>query len=148
MRMLSELALLACLASTLFMSGVIAFVQVVHYPLFGEVEAASFRAYHAAHVRRTTYVVIVPMVVELVTSLVLVVSPPPGSGRPSAGLGLAAVAVTWLATAMLSVPLHDRLAGGFDRDAHRTLVSTNGVRLVAWFVHAGVLLAMTARATH
>ena len=38
----TKLTLTACLASTLFMTGVIVFVQVVHYPLFGLVEPRAF----------------------------------------------------------------------------------------------------------
>ena len=53
-----KFALLACLASTLFMTGLIWFVQVVHYPLFSEVEPGDFLRYHAAHPRRTTRVVL------------------------------------------------------------------------------------------
>ena len=146
--MVSKLALLACLTSTLYMTGLISFVQVVHYPLFGRVEAGSFRPYHAEHVRRTTAVVMAPMLIELVTSLVLVVRPPTGSGVWLAVVGLGAAAVTWGATAVLSVPIHDRLASGFDPETHRALVATNTVRLVAWVVHSLALLVMTARAIH
>ena len=49
--MLSKYVLLACLASTLYMTGVIVVVQVVHYPLFERVEATSFRRHHAEHAR-------------------------------------------------------------------------------------------------
>lgn len=84
--MLSEFVLLACLASTLYMTGVIVVVQVVHYPLFERVEATSFRRYHAEHVRLMTLVVIVPMIVELVTSGMVGLSPD-GDDEPMAGLG-------------------------------------------------------------
>jgi hypothetical protein len=141
-----EIALLADLVATLWMTGLIAFVQVVHYPLFARVGAEAFGGYHAAHCRRTTWVVFAPMVVELTTSLALLVRPSPGSGPGIAALGLAAAAVTWASTALLSVPRHVRLGSGFDPAAHRGLVATNLVRLAAWFVHAAVLVVMTARA--
>jgi hypothetical protein len=55
--------LLAHLAATLFMIGVIWFVQVVHYPLFSRVGPEKFSLYSEAHSRLTTYVVGPPMLV-------------------------------------------------------------------------------------
>ena len=49
------------------MTGVIWFVQVVHYPLLERVGVDRFTAYHAAHTRFTTWVVVVPMLVELIS---------------------------------------------------------------------------------
>jgi len=141
----TKLTLTACLASTLFMTGVIVFVQVVHYPLFGLVEPRAFARYHEGHVRRTTTVVLVPMVVELATSLLLVLRRPEGTPAWLAWVGLGAAAVAWGVTGMLSVPLHDRLAQGFDPQAHMALVRSNGVRTAAWLVHSLVVLAMTVR---
>ncbi len=55
--------LLAHLAATLFMIGVIWFVQVVQYPLFSRVGPEKFSLYSEAHSRLTTYVVGPPMLV-------------------------------------------------------------------------------------
>ncbi len=56
--------LLAHLAATLFMAGVIWFVQVVHYPLFSRIGSEKFSLYSNAHSRLTTCVVGPPMLVE------------------------------------------------------------------------------------
>jgi len=138
--------LLAGLGSTLFMTGLVVFVHVVHYPLFGRVEVGSFPRYHADHSRLTTLVVFPPMVVELLTALALVAGRPPGSPPWLTWASLAAALTTWVLTGLVSVPLHGRLTGGFDPDAHRALVATNALRVVAWVGHSATLLAMTARA--
>ena len=117
--MSTKLAFLTCLASTLFMTGVIWFVHVVHYPLFDRVDAEAFRRYHAEHTRTTTYVVVLPMVVELLTSVCLVASRPEGSSRGWPGSGWPLPWSRGASTFFLSVPAHDRLAGGFDAEAHR-----------------------------
>ena len=49
--------MLANLGATLFMVGVIWFVQVVHYLLFSLVGGEGFALYSEAHSRLTTYVV-------------------------------------------------------------------------------------------
>ncbi len=144
--MTTKLPLLTCLASTLFMTGLIWFVHVVHYPLFARVEAGAFRAYHADHSRTTTYVVILPMVLELLTAAWLVADRPAGTPPWLAWLGLGLAAASWAATFFLSVPAHGRLAIGFDAEVHRDLVRTNAVRVVTWTAHSAALLAMTARA--
>ncbi len=144
--MANDLPLLAALASTLYMTGAIAVVHRVHYPLFDRVEPSAFPRYHERHVRLITPVVAVPMVVELLASGWLTIWPPSGSNRWLAGSGLIAALVTWVVTASLSVPLHHRLAEGFDAASHRALVRTNGIRAVAWFLHSGIVLAMTALA--
>ncbi len=140
----SNLALLTCLASTLYMMGVIWFVQVVHYPLFDQVGPDVFRRYHASHTRRTTPVVALPMLLELGSSLALVVHPPFGSTPGWTWAGLAASVVCWASTVVLSVPSHRRLASGFDRRTHRALVLTNLVRLAGWSAHALIVLGLTA----
>lgn len=144
--MSTSLPLLACLASTLYMTGAIAVVHWVHYPLFERVEASAFRRYHEQHVRLITPVVALPMLVELLSSGWLTIWPPPGSGRWLAGSSLIAAMVTWAVTASLSVPLHGRLAEGFDPTSHRALVRTNAIRAAAWFAHSGIVLGMTALA--
>ena len=141
---MANLALLACLASTLFMTGVIWFVQVVHYPLFSRVGLAEFAAYHAAHTSRTSYVVFVPMVVELTSSAALVAWRPPGVGAMLAWAGLAAAGLTWLSTALVQVPLHGRLSAGFDRSDHGRLVRSNAARSLVWTAHSAIVLGMAA----
>ena len=143
---MTKLVLLTCLASTLFMTGLIWFVHVVHYPLFDRVAVDGFPRYHAAHTRTTTFVVLPPMVLELITSVWLVGERPSGTEPWMAWSGLALAVASWATTFFLSVPAHNRLAMGFDAEVHRSLVSTNAIRVVSWTGHSAVLMIMTARA--
>ncbi len=127
-----EYLLLAHLAATLYMVGLIWFVQIVHYPLFSLVGRAGFSAYEAAHSRRTPAVVAPAMLVELATGAYLALRPPPGVPRVVLWAGLALNAVIWLSTWLLQVPKHRLLETGFDPAAHRALVGTNWIRTVAW----------------
>jgi hypothetical protein len=132
-------------ASTLFMAGVIAVIQGVHYPLFARVGAPGFPAYAAEHGGRITWVVGGPMLVELVTAVWLVFRPlPPGVPGWLAWAGLAAVGALWLSTFLLQVPQHEVLRAGFDADAHRRLVSTNWLRTVLWSLRGVWVLYLLA----
>lgn len=118
---------------TWFMTGLIWFVQIVHYPLFHAVADADRAAYARRHSRRTTWVVGPVMGLEAVTALWIAVQPPPhltGSWLPGAGAAL--VVVVWLSTAFVQVPLHERLAAGAGADVVARLVRTNWLRTVAW----------------
>ena len=136
---------LAHLSATLYMVGVIWFVQVVHYPLFGRVGEGGFAAYSRVHSRLTGYVVGPAMLVEAGTALVLVFARPGGVPFPAALLGLFLVAVIWLSTVLLQVPRHDTLGSGFDRRAYGGLVRTNWVRTIAWSARGALVLFMAAR---
>ncbi len=137
--------LLVHVAATLFMVGVIWFVQVVHYPLFSRVGPEKFSLYSEAHSRLTTYVVGPPMLVEAATALLLVFRRPEGVPLAAALIGLALVAAVWFSTALLQVPRHTTLGSGFDRRTWSGLVLSNWVRTVAWSARGGLVLWMAAR---
>jgi hypothetical protein len=134
--------LIANAASTFFMTGLIWFVQVVHYPLFAAVGNSEFPAYSRLHQSLTTFVVGPPMLVEALTAGMLVVARPAGVSAWLAWTGFALVIVIWASTALLQIPAHGRLASGFDASAAATLVSSNWIRTVAWSVRGAIVAAM------
>ncbi len=128
------------------MTGVIWFVQVVHYPLF-EFVGGRFSAYAREHARRTTPIVAPVMILELLSGLWLAWPADPTMTvalRVNAGLLL----VTWTSTILLQIPLHDRL-----RESEAALVSTlvprlvagNWVRTICWSVRAILLFWLISR---
>lgn len=141
-----EYLLLAHLAATLFMVGLIWFVQIVHYPLFARVGEEKFSLYSEAHSRLTSYVVGPPMLLEAGTALLLVFVRPEGVPLLLALAGLALVAAIWLSTALLQVPRHTALGSGFDGPAWNGLVRTNWIRTLAWSARGIVVLWMGALA--
>ncbi len=130
-------------ASTLAMTGLIWFVQVVHYPLFRYASLGDFREFAASHQRRTTVVVLPLMSLEISTAVLLVTRPLPGSFG-SATTGLLLLAVIWLSTALVQVPLHRRLGRGFDGETARRLVGTNWLRTAAWSARSWIALRLLA----
>jgi hypothetical protein len=139
------LVFLANLFTTLYLVGLIWFVQVVHYPLFKLVDPRTFRIYEREHSRRTAWVVVVPMLVELGTALWLLVLRPAEIPLWQAAAGAILVLVVWVSTFFLQVPQHNILDRGFDPKAHALLVSTNWLRTAAWSARGLLLLWMTAR---
>ena len=126
------LLLLVHAAATWFMTGLIWFVQVVHYPLAGHVHEASFVGYQQAHMAKTSLVVIPPMLAELAAAFVLLVHPPSGLPGWAPWLGAVLLGGVWASTAFLQVPAHSALTTGLDLEQVRRLVTTNWIRTILW----------------
>ena len=118
------------IVSTFWMVATIWFVQIVHYPLFRQVGDAAFVRYEEEHVQRITWVVAPFMLVELGSAVTLL--PVLGVETRTGWIGLGLLAVIWLSTFLVQVPLHERLRREPSADTVRKLVVTNWVRTVAW----------------
>ncbi len=130
---------------TVMLAGLIWTIQVVHYPLFAKVCEADWVAFERSHQTRITIVVAPLMLTELVTAAMLLLYPTRNAGwLPAAGAAL--VAVVWLSTVFVQVPLHNRLERRFDPAAIARLVSTNWIRTIAWTVRAVIALELLRRA--
>jgi len=133
---------LAHLGSSLYMVGLIWFVQVVHYPLFASVGNLEFPSYEQRHMTLTTWVVAPPMLIEGATALLLIWFRPIGVPEWSVWSGLVLLGVSWLSTAFIQVPCHELLSKVFEPVVHRRLVSTNWLRTAVWSLHGGLVLWM------
>ena len=128
------------LVATVFMVGLIWFVQVVHYPLFDRISGEASIQYAAEHQRRTAWVVGLPMLVEGITTLWLFFDPINGRLLPLLG-GLVLMKIH-LSTVFLQVPLHKKLSQGYEREVVRKLVATNWVRTIGWTIRAAIAVAI------
>jgi hypothetical protein len=130
--------------SALFMVGLIWFAQAVHYPLLGRVGKEAFVEYEKENTRRTGWVVIPTLAVELITALLLLRRQPAGLLPFYAGLNAALLAVIWVSTFTLQGPYHNLLVKKFDPSVWRSLVRTNWIRTAAWTAR-GILLLFVLR---
>lgn len=135
-------ALLANAAATLFMTGLIWFVQVVHYPLFALVGEPGSAAYAARHQALTTLVVGPVMLVELAASVWLAISPPAGVAAWIPRTALALLVAIWISTALSQVPLHQKLLAGHDASTIGALVGGNWLRTILWTARGAAALWM------
>lgn len=156
----SQIILSAHAGTTLAMTGLIWFVQIVHYPLFRLVPPSTpplardaertpdarlartlhVRRYERAHQRRTTLVVAPLMLVELACAILIFTL----SLAPTAqsALALALLVAIWLSTGLVQVPLHIRLERAYDDALVRRLVLTNWARTILWTIRAMLAIHM------
>ena len=140
---LTKLTLLVQFSATWTMVGLIWFVQLVHYPLFLLAGPSEFKQYHQQHTSRTQWVVGPPMLAELLSATALLFFRPALVPKWSGTTGILLLAVIWGYTALVQIPLHNRLADGLERSVGRQLVSTNWLRTIAWSLR-GLLIAWMA----
>ena len=144
--------LLLHVAVTLAMAGLCWFVQVVHYPLFAAVGEGAFIEYSHLHSRRTTWVVAPLMLLELGSGAVLMALASVAGREPAAlpvsgslrwfWVAMGLLILIWLSTFFVQVPLHSKLAQGFDAGIASRLVLTNWVRTLLWTARGAILLAL------
>jgi uncharacterized membrane protein len=130
------------LIATVFMTGVIWIVQILHYPLFNMVGRENFAAYEAAHTNLITLVVMPAMLLELIFTVMIFFSPPASIPSGLNWLNAVLLGIVWFSTALLQVPQHTILSSGFDEKAYRMLVNSNWIRTVAWSAKAMIATVM------
>ncbi len=129
-------------AATLFLTGLIWVIQVVHYPLMSRVAKERFPEFHGQHSRRIGSLVIAPMVLEGVTAALLLIARPKNVPTWLLLSGAVLVGIIWISTFALQVPQHRLLTAGFDRPVHRALVRGNWIRTVSWTLRAAIVIAV------
>ena len=117
---------------TAFMTGFIWLIQCVHYPAFHWISPLRYHEFCKFHVKHTTFIVAPVMIAEAITGFFICVYPPKQIPLPALWANLGFLALIWLSTQKLSVPLHQKLASAYDAQAVDQLVATNWPRTVLW----------------
>lgn len=125
------------LVAAWFMTGVIWYVQVVHYPSFAWVDRTRFPSFEASHRQLTSVVVMPVMLIEAISGVWLMWH------RPTEfliALELLMLGAIWTTTFLVSVPLHEKLSVRYDEEAAKRLVATNWPRCGLWTARAILVL--------
>ena len=134
------------LLCTFALTGIIWFVQIVHYPLMRKVGKGRFSRYLQSHFVLTTFVVAPLMLIEAGTVIYGLLSPNAWLQGDTAQLGAVLLLVVWLATFFLHLPQHRRLARQFEARAYRRMLFGNWIRAYAWSFRSIILVFSLLRA--
>jgi hypothetical protein len=121
------------------MTGLIWFVQIVHYPLLRILGCAEADNYHRTHMHRTGWIVGPVMLTEAITALYFYRVPYPGTPLSYWLAGLALVGVIWLSTIGLQAPAHVSLLKEYDEGEIDWLIRTNWIRTISWSLRTVIL---------
>ena len=135
------------LAVTWYLVGLIWVVQRVQYPAMAFVDPAPDRAVVAEkqHCDRIFWVVGPMMLIEGMLAAWLLLEGIESGQWFLPAIGSVLLLAIWLSTALVQMPLHDRMLQGPDAAAQRRLVRTNWIRTVAWTLRGAIALAIVLR---
>ena len=128
--------LLIHFSTSLFMSGVIWIIQLVHYPSFRYISEVSFEDFCKFHVRSISFIVMPIMVTELATSLFLLYL----NFNMYLFINVVINFLIWISTFFLSVPLHEKLSSGYEIHTIDKLIATNWFRTILWNLKSLLLI--------
>lgn len=138
--------LLINLFSTFAMTGIIWLIQVTHYPSFRYVEAKDWPQFHAFHSGSITLVVAPLMMAQLLSAISLLFSPLFLTNKYILIANLVLVSIVFIATAFVSVPVHNKMAQYFDSTLIESLILTNWIRTISWTINSVLLIYFISRA--
>ena len=124
------------LFSSFFLCGLIWTIQLVHYPSFHALDKVHFIEHMNLHKQRISLLVVPMMLLELATSIGLVLFADLYSELNKAGLII--VILIWFSTFFVQVPLHKKLSSGYDQVIITKLVRTNFIRTILWTLKATI----------
>ena len=143
-----NLLLLLTTAGCGFMTGLVVFVDFVHYPAFHFVEPARGQAFHRFHTRSTGFVVGAPMLLEMAAGALLPFAAMLAGVdillQAGAWLTFILLVGVWAETGLRVVPKHNILQnkGLFNKINISALVASNRIRTLIWSIRFLVLLFM------
>jgi hypothetical protein len=128
--------------ATAFMTGIIWFVQLVHYPLFKYLAPEKFQSSMKYHQLFTTVIVGPAMLLELTTAIALLFS---HSSPILVWINLGGVIALWGLTYFVSVPKHEKLVTGFDETTINLLIKSNWLRTFIWTLRCLIVFYLVSR---
>jgi len=126
--------------TTFMMTGIIWFVQIVHYPFFAYAVKEDFPQIGSAHATLTGYVVVPIMVLEMATSFYLAAFSQYTQFQLALGIGAGLVLLIWGSTFFIQVPILKRMLGSFSEEEHKKLVNTNWIRTILWSARSVIII--------
>ncbi|PLX30993.1 MAG: hypothetical protein C0600_06895 [Ignavibacteria bacterium] len=131
---------------TFTLTGIIWFIQIVHYPLMRKVGKNRFLRYEQTHTILTGFIVAPLMLVEAAAVIFGVLYSTRWITDDSSELGGVLLLIIWMSTFFLQMPQHRKLSRAFDVRAYRRLLWTNWIRTYAWSFRSVILVFNMLRA--
>jgi len=113
---------------TIFMFSVILMTQIVSYPLLKNVDNINFLKYHNFYVNRIFIIVAPAMFFEFILSFYILYY----FNSFYVLINFLTIALIFLSTALIQVPIHEKLKHSKDNFLIHRLINTNWIRTILW----------------
>ncbi len=111
--------------SNIYLIAISVMVQLIIYPSFKNYDNSNFRSFHSSYTKKMFFIVGPIMIIELLSTLYLII-------KNTFLFPSTIVALIWLTTFFLIVPVHNSLNSAFSIRAHKKLLRLNVVRTSFW----------------
>lgn len=122
-----KIILIIHIVSTIFMTGLCWFVQIVHYPLFRIIENNKFPAYERKNAI-TGFITVPVMIIELISGLISLYNYQDNLHL----LNIVLLSFIWLSTMIFQVPIHLKLMQVASPKLITKVIKTNWIRTLSW----------------
>lgn len=122
------------------MAGLCWFVQIVHYPLFRQIELEVFPQYERKNFV-TGFLTVPIMTIELASALYLLYH----SLSPIHFLNVGLLGIIGLSTALFQVPIHLKLSRHATSALIDKLILTNWIRTISWTIRMIILAVLLSQ---
>lgn len=120
---------------TLFMTGLIWIIQVVHYPSMRFLDVKLWEEAHEQHVKYISMIVVPIMILELLTAVYVLYH----SAMFLYWVNFVLLIIIWLSTFLLQIPRHKRLLKDYNLKYLNHLIKWNWIRTISWTARAALL---------
>ena len=131
-----QIILLVHIVTTLFMTSICWFVQVVHYPLFYEMKFSDLIFYERKNVLFTAILAIPIMMVELLSGFYLLYV----HQDYLHSFNVIFIIIVALSTFLFQAPLHLKLMENPSSELVTKLIRTNWIRTISWTIRCGIVI--------
>jgi len=122
------------------MTGVIWIIQLVHYPMFHNIDKEKFIASMNNHRQKISYLVAPIMIIEIVSGLLMLLNPNDYDYPWEFRIVLfVLLLIIWIATFYIQVPAHQKLMNGYKKSIVDSLIRSNWIRTGIWTLKSIIL---------
>ncbi|MBR9977472.1 MAG: hypothetical protein KFH87_05240 [Bacteroidetes bacterium] len=125
---------------TFALTGIIWFMQIVHYPLMRKVGKGRFVVYARAHLMLATFIIAPLMLLEATAVFYGLISQTHWIADEASRLGAVLLLIIWIITFALHLPQQRKLEREFEARAYRRMLFGNWVRCYGWSFRSIILV--------
>ena len=132
-------ALIGNLCASVFMTGIVGFIQFVQYPLLNNISSFDFSCYYKKYISRIAWIVYPVMIIEISFASWLSFLPVQPALQVPILITYILLAASTLVTFLIQIPLNQKLQLAFNPVLLSKISFYNRIRLISWTLRTLIL---------
>lgn len=136
---LLSIVLIGNLCASVFMTGIIGFIQFVQYPLLNHISSFDFSCYYKKYISRISWIIYPVMIIEFCFASWLSFLPVQSKLQIPVLITFILLALASLNTFLIQTPLNQKLQLAFDNAVLSKILFYNRIRFFSWVLRTLIL---------